>query len=121
MRNYAFCLTAMVGISDYTARNGAALSWAEKIPYGALTVEIFFMLCLLAGAFLLKTRLLKIVSGCGAELCLWLACKAAFGPDAIPSQILTWITAGVVIVLTMVVITRIPWHKYGDKKNGQDR
>ena len=98
-----------------------ALVLAETVSYGTMAVELFLMLCLIAAVFLFKARILKIIAGCAAEFCLWQACKAAFGPDAIPTQILTWITAVVVIVLTLAIVNRIPWHQYGSKKDGQDR
>lgn len=98
-----------------------ALVWAETVSYGTLAVELFLMLCLIAAVFLFKARILKIIAGCAAEFCLWQACKVAFGPDAILTQVLTWITAVVVIVLTLAIVNRIPWHQYGSKKDGQDR
>ena len=66
---------------------------------------------------LVRNRMFKIICACGAEVCLWLACKVAFGPDALLSQIMTWVTALAVIALMIAIVNRIDWGSMRSKKH----
>ena len=82
---------------------------AENIPWGVLITELVIALVLMVLLFLVRRRFLKIICICGAEICLFLACKLAFGPDAIITQIMCWFTAAVACIMTVSIVNRINW------------
>lgn len=82
---------------------------AEKIPFGVLIAELVIAFLLIVFMFLIRKRFLKIISACGAEVCLFLACKLAFGPDALITQIMCWVTAAVACIVTVSIVNRINW------------
>lgn len=98
-------------------QNASLAILAEDISLGTLITELIICLLLIALLFLFRQRFLKIICACGAEVCLWLACKMAFGSDAIISQILTWITALVAIIVVIAVVNRIDWSNLRGKKH----
>lgn len=83
----------------------------EEIPWGTLITEIVIAVLLLTFMFIFRRRFLKILCGCGAEVCLFLSCKLAFGPDALLTQIMCWITAAVACIITVSIVNRINWSK----------
>lgn len=83
----------------------------EEIPLGTLITELVIAALLLGLMFIFRRRFLKILCGCGAEVCLFLACKLAFGPDALLTQIMCWITAAVACIVTVSIVNRINWSK----------
>ena len=66
--------------------------------------------------FLFKPRLLKIICACAAEFMLWFACDQYF-PNTILSEIMTWITAFVAIVVVITLVNHIDWSNLRGKKN----
>ena len=89
---------------------------AENIPWGILITELAIAFVLLVFLFLLRRRFLKIICICGAEICLFLACKLAFGPDAIITQIMCWFTAAVACIMTVSIVNRINWSNLRGKQ-----
>lgn len=83
----------------------------EEIPWGILITEIVIAVLLLTFMFIFRRRFLKILCGCGAEVCLFLSCKLAFGPDALLTQIMCWITAAAACIITVSIVNRINWSK----------
>ena len=83
-------------------------------------ISILF-LSLVSLLVLSKNRLVKILSGCGVEICAWQICKAAAGPDALLTRIMTWVTAGVLIILTLAIVNSIKWRHYGEEESDADR
>ena len=81
----------------------------ENIPWGVLITELAIALVLMVIMFLVRRRFLKILCICSAEICLFLACKLAFGPDAIITQIMCWFTAAVVCIITVSIVNLINW------------
>lgn len=84
-------------------------------------VEGLCVLALVALLVLSKNRLVKILSGCGVEICAWQICKAAAGPDALLTRIMTWVTASVLIILTLAIVNSIKWRHYGEEESDADR
>lgn len=82
---------------------------AEEIPYPTVFFELIVAFVLVVLMFVFRTRLLKVICGCGAEVCLFLACKLFFGNDSIVTQIMCWVTAAVACVFTVSVVSRINW------------
>ena len=82
---------------------------SADIPWGVLITELVIALLLVVLTFLVRKRFLKIICICGAEVCLFLACKLAFGPDAIITQIMCWFTAAVACIVTVSIVNRINW------------
>ncbi|MBE6557870.1 MAG: hypothetical protein E7661_02510 [Ruminococcaceae bacterium] len=89
---------------------------AESFSVGTLIVELLIFALLVALIFMFKHRFMKIICACGAEVCLWLTSKMAFGSDALISQILTWITALVAIIVVITVVNRIDWSNLRGKR-----
>ena len=83
----------------------------EEIPMGTLITELVLAALLLGLVFFFRRRFMKILCGCGSEVCLFLACKLAFGPDALLTQIMCWITAAVACIITVSIVNRINWSK----------
>lgn len=83
---------------------------------GTLIAELVICFILVVLLFLFRQRFLKILCACGAEICLWLSCKMAFGEDAIITQIMTWITALAAIIIVIAVVNRIDWSNLRGKK-----
>ncbi|MBQ3508010.1 MAG: hypothetical protein IJA91_05605 [Clostridia bacterium] len=83
----------------------------EDIPWGTLIAELVIALLLFVFMFIFRRRFLKILCGCGSEVCLFLACKLAFGPDALLTQIMCWVTAAVACIVTVSIVNRINWSK----------
>ncbi len=96
--------------------DGFAVLWVQPFPVWTFVIEIALTLLLIAAVFLFKPRILKIMSVCGAEFCLWQALKAALGTDSLLVQIFTWITAAVAVILTLAIVNMIPWKPYGSGK-----
>lgn len=89
----------------------ALLQWftlAER-PMGIIITELVFAFLLLVALFLFRGRFMKILCACGSEVLLFMACKAAFGSDAIITQILCWVTAAAICALTVSIVNRIDW------------
>lgn len=93
----------------------------QPFPVGVVVVEGLCVLALVALLVLSKNRLVKILSGCGVEICAWQICKAAAGPDALLTRIMTWVTAGVLIILTLAIVNSIKWRHYGEEESDADR
>ena len=74
-----------------------------------LIVELCLCLLMVVALFLFHHRMIKILSLCGAEICLWLACRTAFGKEFILSQIMNWVTALAVLGLMIAIVNRINW------------
>lgn len=89
---------------------------AEGFSLGTLITELVICCLLVVLIFFFKHRFMKILCACGAEICLWLACKMAFGTDAILTQIMTWLTALVAIIIVIAIVNRIDWSNLRGKK-----
>lgn len=66
--------------------------------------------------FLINKRFVKIMCACGIEVFVWLLVRALWGKDSIAAQILCYVTAAAVIVLTLAIVNRIDWSNMGPKK-----
>lgn len=64
---------------------------------------------------LFRPKLLKIICACAAEFMLWFACDSAF-PNTILSEIMTWVTAFVAIVVVITIVNHIDWSNLRGKK-----
>jgi E3 ubiquitin-protein ligase DOA10 len=73
-----------------------------------ITILVAAFLCLVL-AFLFRRRFLKILCLCGTEICLFLACKSTFGPHAIITQIMCWLTAVVACIVTIAFVNSVNW------------
>ena len=93
----------------------------QPSPVGIVIVVGLCGLALVALLVLSKNRLVMILSGCGVEICAWQICKAAAGPDALLTRIMTWVTAGVLIILTLAIVNSIKWRHYGEEESDADR
>ena len=82
---------------------------AAEISWGALIAELVIAAILLLCTFLFRRRFLKIICICGAEICLFLACKLAFGSDSVVTEIMRWFTAAVACIVTVSIVNRINW------------
>ena len=90
---------------------------AEGFSLGTLITELVICSLLIALLFFFRQRFLKMLCACGAEICLWLSCKMAFGDDAILTQIMTWITALAAIIIVIAIVNRIDWSNLRGKKS----
>ena len=82
---------------------------AEELPIGKLITVLIIAAALVTITFLVRKKFFKIIFISSAEICLFLACKAAFGPDSIITQIMCWITAAVVCMMTLSIVNNINW------------
>ena len=82
---------------------------AEEFPLGVVITELVLAALLTVTLFLVPHKLLKVLCACGAEVCLFLACKATFGPDSIITQIMCWLTAAVACIVTVSIVNSINW------------
>lgn len=89
---------------------------ADQLSTGTLITELALCAILLVLLFLFKQRFLKMICACGAEICLWLACKMAFGTDSLITQIMTWVTALAAIVIVIAIVNHIDWSNLRGKK-----
>ncbi|MBE6585512.1 MAG: hypothetical protein E7645_03175 [Ruminococcaceae bacterium] len=89
----------------------------EGFSVATLIIELIICILFVILLFLFRPRFLKIICACGAEVCLWLACKMSFGPDAIITQIFTWITAAAAIIMMIAIVNRIDWSDLRGKKH----
>jgi hypothetical protein len=83
----------------------------EDIPTAGVVTHLILAVLLMVAAFLLRSRSLKIFCACTSEVFLFLSCKMAFGPEAIVTQIMCWLTAAVVCILTVGIVNRINWNE----------
>lgn len=82
---------------------------ADEIPYTTVFFELIVAFVLVVLMFVFRKRFFKIICACGAEICLFLACKLFFGNDALVTQIMCWLTAAVACVVTVSVVNSINW------------
>ena len=104
-------------LTPIMARPTALSFFVDNISLGTLITELLICALLLILLFLFKQRFLKIICACGAEVCLWLACKMAFGTENIITQIFTWVTALVSIIIVIAIVNRIDWSNLRGKKH----
>ncbi len=91
---------------------------ATDINVPTLVIELVLFFCMLVAFFLFRHRMIKTFCVFGAEICLWLSCRMAFGKEFILSQIMNWITALAVLGLTIAIVNRINWGSLrGENKN----
>ena len=90
---------------------------AEGFSLGTLITELIICCLLIVLIFFFKHSFLEVLCVCGAEICLWLACKMAFGTEAIITQIMTWFTALVAIIIVIAIVNRIDWSNLRGKKH----
>lgn len=108
---------AMALITLFSQHEPAPTSFpAEGFSLGTLITELVICVLLLVLLFFFRQRFMKLLCACGAEICLWLACKMAFGETAILSQIMTWITALAAIIIVISVVNHIDWSNIRGKK-----
>ena len=81
----------------------------EELPLGMIIAELAIAFLLIILMLIFRRRILKILCGCGAEICLFLACKLFFGSDSIITQIMCWFTAAVACIVTVAIVNRINW------------
>ena len=83
----------------------------EDVPTAGVVAHLILAVLLTVVVFWSRSRSVKIFCACGAEVFLFLACKMAFGSDALVTQIMCWLTAAVVCILTVGVVNRINWNE----------
>lgn len=88
----------------------------DRFSLSTLIIELVIAAIMVVCLFLCRQRTMKIICVCGAEICLWLACKMAFGEDAILTQIMTWLTALVAIIIVITIVNRIDWSNLRGRK-----
>ena len=88
---------------------------SEEIPWTILILELAAAFLLLVFAFLFRRRFLKVLCLCGTEICLFLACKQAFGSDALITDVMRWFTAAVACIVTVSIVNRINWKNVGGR------
>lgn len=90
---------------------------SEEVPMGVVITELAIAFCLLVFMCITRSRGLKIFCGCGAEVCLFLACKLYFGSDSIITQIMCWLTAAVACIVTVAIVNRVNWSNLRGKRD----
>ena len=98
MQLYPFLLTAMP----------RALP-AEELPLGIVITELIIAFLLTVATFLIPKKFLKILFISGAEVCLFLACKSTFGPHAVITQFMCWLTGAVACIVTIAFVNSVNW------------
>ena len=81
-----------------------------EIPWGTVIAEVLGMLLLIVLTCLFKNRFWKILLACGAEVCLFFACKQIFGDESIVTQIMCWVTAACTCLATISIVSLINWN-----------
>ena len=89
----------------------------EELPLGMIIAELAIAFILVVLMLIFRPRILKILCGCGAEVCLFLACKLFFGSDSIITQIMCWFTAAVACIVTVAIVNRINWGNLRGKRD----
>lgn len=89
----------------------------EELPLGMIIAELAIAFILVVLMLIFRRRILKILCGCGAEICLFLACKLFFGSDSIITQIMCWFTAAVACIVTVAIVNRINWGNLRGKRD----
>lgn len=89
----------------------------EEIPMGTVITLLVAALCLVVFMCLTRSRGLKIFCGGGAEICLFYAVKLYCGSDSIITQIMCWLTAAVVCIVTVAIVNRINWSNLRGKRS----
>ena len=82
---------------------------AEELPLGMIIAELAIAFLLIILMLIFRRRILKILCGCGAEICLFLACKSTFGPHAVITQIMCWLTGAVACIVTIAFVNSVNW------------
>ncbi len=100
-----------------TSNNIPQTRLAEGFSLGTLITELVICVLLIVLLFFFRKRFMKMLCACGAEICLWLACKMAFGENALLSQIMTWITALAAIIIVISVVNHIDWSNLRGKRH----
>ena len=100
-----------------TGTSDDALELIDTIPYTRIVYALIAALLCLAIVLLFKSHFSKILFGCAFFICLWMATKYAFGSDSIITQVMCWITAAAVCVLTVAIVNRIDWTKLRGKRS----
>ena len=88
---------------------------SEGIPKALLIAELVAAGLFLIFALLFRKRFLKIICLCSTEICLFLACKQAFGSEALITDVMRWFTAAVACIVTVSIVNRINWSDLRDK------
>ena len=114
-----YCVAFLQTVSDTCGQ--ARFCRARPLPVSIIAVEGLCILALVAVLVLVRNRLVRILSACGVEICAWQLCKAIFGPEALLTRVMTWVTAGVLIILTLAVVNSIKWRQYGEPRNEEPR
>ena len=81
----------------------------EELPLGMIIAELAIAFLLIILMLIFRRRILKILCGCGAEICLFLACKLFFGSDSIITQIMCWVTGAVACIVTIAFVNSVNW------------
>ncbi len=89
----------------------------EEFSRPFLIASLVAAVMLLVFALLFRKRLLKILCLCGVEICLFLACKEAFGSEALITDIMRWVTATVACIVTVSIVNRIDWSSVGGRSD----
>ena len=90
----------------------------DGLTITAVAIELIIAAFALILTFLFSKRFLKILCLCTTEVCLFLACRQYFGSDSLITEIMRWLTALVVCVITVSIVNRINWSNLRDK-NGK--
>jgi hypothetical protein len=89
----------------------------EELSRPFLIASLLAAAILLISAFLFRRRFLKVLFLCGTEICLFLACKEAFGSEAFITDVMRWVTALVACIVTVSIVNHIDWSGVGGRSN----
>lgn len=102
-------------VQDFPFRMNLHVCLVKPFPVSTVIIDGLCVLALVAVLLLFKSSLVRLVSLCAMEICFWQVCKYAIGPDSLLTKITTWITAAVLIILTLAIVNSIHWHPYGER------
>lgn len=111
-RRFPIMLASLASLTKFVAPKALP---SDEIPWSLLITELVIAALLFVLTFLVRQRFLKILCLCGTEVCLFLACKMAFGGEALITEIMRWITAAVACIITISIVNRIHWGDFRGK------
>lgn len=88
-----------------------------EVELAPIIAYLAAMAVLVVLLILFRKRFLKIICACGAEICLFLACKLFFGEESVFTVIMQWITAAAACIVTVAIVNRINWSNMRGRPN----
>lgn len=100
---------------DFLSQMDIHVCLVKPFPVRTVIINGLCVLALMAVLLLFKSSLVRLTSLCAIEICFWQVCKYAIGSNSLLTKITTWITAAVLIILTLAIVNSIHWHPYGER------